>query len=574
MKIIRHIVLFAVVVVMVCGCRRQPAPELMRLYELTETAPAEALAQLDSLNTDNLGEADRHFADFVRLKASDKAYITHASDSTILTLLDYYEVDDRFGSEVLYYAGRVYSDLGDYPTALTYFQKALQITPIEKNPRLRGTISSQIGRLLNTIKLHTQAIPYLKETLHIDSLMNDTVNLMYDHQLLGAIYMRANIPDSAEMTFIKGMAWAQYLTEEETSLINCYFAHLAYMQGEYKKALELIRDVPEKQPPISRNLPMLYATQIYRANGELDSAYHYVDALIHSNYYMNRCAGFEELFSTDLRNLIPKDSLSLYLTTYNQLLDYAAANNSAENAIFQNTYFNYNNHLEKRIEAEKSKNVLLTYVVVISLVCILLVLCFIYTKYVHQRNLLELHQALKDISELKQLLEEKTAHDKEDLNSPTDLKPESQDILGQNSGNSNDDLIETLRKELMALSKRKDFTKQNEILNSNIYKKISEILSKNKSIPEDSNLWNELEDHILSLSPDFKQRFQLILGKKLSKQDLQTMLLIKCGFKNNDIACLVGRHSSTISERRKTLCKRIFGKDVGIKVFNDIIANL
>ena len=588
MKKISYIVLLAVMVLMVCGCRRQPGPAVMQLYELTDTAPAQALAGLDSLTTANLSEAERRLADFVRLKASDKVYITHTSDSTILALLDYYEDDDRFGSEVLYYAGRVYSDLGDYPTALTYFQKALQATPTEKNLRLRSAIASQTGRLLNTLKLHNQAIPYLKETLKINALLADTVNLMYNHQLLGDIYMRAGKIDSAEIVLKKGMEWAKFLTEEETSLINSYFAHIAYMKGDYTQALNLIRGVPEKQEPKFRNLPLLYATQIYRANGELDSAYCYVEELIHSNYYKNRCAGFEELFSTQLKELVPKDSLASYMTVYNRLLDYAAANNSAESAIFQNSYFNYNDHLIKRIEAESQKNKMINYAYGFALLILILVVIVFIQKIRYQKSQIELLKALDDIRKLnlllsnsKQQYEELQRKNQEEFSNTPQQEPgnsksdQTKDALMHNDSFIDNEVKERLKSELLQLSK---LTQQNDDINkiteSAVYKKLVELLKRNQSLSFDNPLWEELEQVILCVSPQFKNKFQLILGAPLSKVDLQTMMLIKSGFRNSDIAVLSGRSSSAISERRRSLCSRLFGKKVGIEMFNNIICNL
>ena len=58
-----------------------------------------------------------------------------STDSLIRTVLEYYEKHP--GSEqypeALYYGGRVYSDLGDSPTALRYFQHALDALSGETN---------------------------------------------------------------------------------------------------------------------------------------------------------------------------------------------------------------------------------------------------------------------------------------------------------------------------------------------------------------------------------------------------------------------------------------------------------
>ena len=57
------------------------------------------------------------------IKAKDKAYITHTSDSAILPVVKYYERkgDKKHLPEAYYYAGRVYRDLEDAPQATGLF---------------------------------------------------------------------------------------------------------------------------------------------------------------------------------------------------------------------------------------------------------------------------------------------------------------------------------------------------------------------------------------------------------------------------------------------------------------------
>ena len=102
---------------------------------------------LDSIDKDRLPESDSHFLDLLRIKARDKAYVTHTSDSIILSVVDYYadHKDSGLYPEALYYAGRVYSDMGDFPTALEYFHAALDETP-EKERHTRLYRNMEIGR--------------------------------------------------------------------------------------------------------------------------------------------------------------------------------------------------------------------------------------------------------------------------------------------------------------------------------------------------------------------------------------------------------------------------------------------
>ncbi|MDE6336364.1 MAG: tetratricopeptide repeat protein, partial [Muribaculaceae bacterium] len=92
-------------------------------------------------------------------------------------MIKYYSSHNKeLHPEALYYGARVYSDLGDYPTALKYFQEALDHLPSDtKDIDLKSRILSQTGRLLNTLRLYQEAIPYVESTLELDRQQNDTI---------------------------------------------------------------------------------------------------------------------------------------------------------------------------------------------------------------------------------------------------------------------------------------------------------------------------------------------------------------------------------------------------------------
>ena len=137
------IILVTVAAAVAAGCGGSRHVEALdRIGALAERDGAAALAALDSMDRGGLGEAEGMRYDFLRLKAQDKSYVTHRSDSTILRLIEYYR-GTEMEAEVTYYAGRVYSDLGDYPTALRYFQDANEMTKGDEQKRaLRSCITS------------------------------------------------------------------------------------------------------------------------------------------------------------------------------------------------------------------------------------------------------------------------------------------------------------------------------------------------------------------------------------------------------------------------------------------------
>lgn len=186
MSVIRSLTLL-ILLSLITACADRISPRMQQLEELAITSPAEALDSITAIDPATLGEADRHFLDFLRVKTADKAYLTHSSDSLILSVVDYesrHRSNGRY-PEALYYAGRVYYDLDDYPDALDFFQQALEFLPEDTDSQeLRLRTLSQTGRLLATLRLYDKAIPYIKEVIEIEKKIKDTLNTVYNLQLL------------------------------------------------------------------------------------------------------------------------------------------------------------------------------------------------------------------------------------------------------------------------------------------------------------------------------------------------------------------------------------------------------
>jgi hypothetical protein len=91
---------------------------LTSIADIVDDSPFSAIEALDSIDHTSLNTSDRHYYDFLSIKARDKAYITHTSDSLILDVIEYYADHQTEGlyAESLYYGGRVYSDMGASPS--------------------------------------------------------------------------------------------------------------------------------------------------------------------------------------------------------------------------------------------------------------------------------------------------------------------------------------------------------------------------------------------------------------------------------------------------------------------------
>ena len=103
-----------------CGDGSKMDARFQHIDTLCDTLPTEAIRLLDSIDRTGLSEKDLNRWRLLWIKSHDKAYIAHTSDTLILDLFDYYDnhLSEGLYAEALYYGVRVYSDIGDHPTAL------------------------------------------------------------------------------------------------------------------------------------------------------------------------------------------------------------------------------------------------------------------------------------------------------------------------------------------------------------------------------------------------------------------------------------------------------------------------
>ena len=546
------------------GCSRNPGDSrLERVATLIDRDPEAALAALDSIDGDALSEADRHYYDFLSVKAADKAYVTHTSDSLILDVLDYYRPGDELYPEVLYYAGRVYSDIGDSPAALEYFQKSIEQT--ENDPErylhLRGCLFSQTGGLLHRLRMYTQSIPYFEKTLAIDSIEKDTFNLAHDNQLLGTSYYQLKQYDKAERHFRTAYELAAHLKDSDRALMQTFLAAIKHKQGKIDSALMLIRDVPGRVIPYDRNAALIYASDIYKAAGITDTAYMYAEQIIRSDNSNNRKNGYRNLLSPELSTLIPHDSLRPYVNRYYSELETFYNSHESEQAIIQNSLYNYQLQQKDRIRAEEGWNRTIVIAAALAILVLVLVILVLALRIRHKSLQVRLHQTLQVLEQLRS------------ANPAVSSLPGS---LPVHHDNSIDSLREQIRlqAEAIANANPSGAVISQHILNSEPYQELLSHLREHSPVHEDSGLWERLQTVILDSSPNFLKNINLLIGHNLKPQDYQTLMLIKCGMNPTQLSTLTGRAKGTISYRRRQLRSLLFSDQIDPKNLDHIIQAL
>lgn len=570
---------------LISGCSKNKHDErLSYIAEIVSESPEKALSHLDSINYKELSDDDQHFYDFLVIKAKDKGYIKHTSDSTILCVIKYYSShkENNIYSEALYYGGRVYCDMGDSPTALQYFHKALEnISDNTPNLNLKANILSQTGRLLTDIRLYDEAIPYIEKAIEIGELYKDTINMVYDLQLLGGTYLRNKKYHIAEHYFNKAFNLSCNLPVSYKAKSRMYLAEIKYELGEIDSALNLIRDTPNLVKPVARNSALAAASEIYLAKGLLDTAYIYANKLLHSTDPTNKETAYQIMLSPKLQKLLPLDTLNQYFSDYRGLLETYYDNNKIHLAINQQNFYNYQRHEIEREKVILHNTKLIKWIFGISSICLVLVITVLYYKNKSNKTLIELHVALKNIDTLNanisairqnSIKDETNATITNNNHQQKDTKIDDFSETSLLPTNTEKELRDKLRDKLLSLyNDNKTVGLSQIILNSEVYKKLQELVKHKQMLSYEDSFWNELENIVIESSPKFKDNLQLLTQCRLTTIDLHTALLIKCHLSPSQMSVLLRRSKGAIVSRRESLCLKIFGEQLGTKVIDGII---
>ncbi len=581
-----HISIFLLLIFAI-ACSSGTHSGLKRVASLADDNPELARKVLDSIDYNSLCQNDRYFYNLLDIKTKDKLYITHTSDSLILDVVDFYSRHQSSGNypEALYYAGRVLSDIGDYPSSLKYFQQALDLLPHDTPyVHLRGSVLSQTGRMLNTLRLYREAVPYIRSAIEIDSIENNPVNTYYDYQLLGSLYMNMDKCDTAEMYYRKAYGLAPDYPPMEKASLRVYLAAIHEEKGEIDSALSYIRGTPDEIWKDSRSWALSYAAEIYQKAEIYDTAYMYARELSMDSTAKNRRFGYLVLSSPPFDKKIPHDSLYNFYSDFRKELIKYYNNSSKDAAVLQNTIYNYSLHERERAKAESENFKLKIWIAVIAL-CLVMSLCLILwfnlrnrIRYISQRHLLDSIMILK-----KQLMHSAVLPDtdiystkvSDGIDTSVTTPPPKEIVTGLPKKDVSVDRIQSkMREELKGLCDS-GFLESTDwklkIEKTDAHKKLMECIRLKKHLNEEDELWLNLREAIQNEFPMFFERLDLLAEKPLKAKDLHTAMLIKCGVKPVDMVVLFLRSKGAISQRRETLCQKLFAGQISLADMDKII---
>ena len=558
----KYLCLFVLLMVVGCQHHYQYPPILQEADSLCVAQPDSAISLLKSISTEMLQAPEyvQKRYHLLTIKANDKAYITHTSDSLILSLVDYYEHggDKDFLGEAYYYAGSTYRDLGDAPRALEYFQKALDAMPGNENLKVKSKVYAQMGNLYTKQKLYRQAIESFQQSYKCDIIRKDTLGMIYNLRDIGFALRGVDKPDSTIILLKKAHELALLINNQVMDdRITSQMASLYIRLGEYEKAKKFIQ--PSLIRPNRNNLSSVFtiAGDIYYKLGQIDSAAYYYQYLMNVGTIYAKRDAYYNLSHIAQNNWKDINKSLYYIDQYKHLQDSISRITATESIAQMSSLYNY--QLRERENAKLQilrQSYYILFLGASFIVVVLLSIGFFFVRwYINRRK--QYRETLNHI--LAEVYRKTDAYIEEKKLEIEEVERILGDLSYDNvlERNHQEHRRESLRLEMERAKEEQEMQKQRniEIMHSEIQVILKSHVNNGSNMKTED--WSLVEQTLEHTFPGYTERLKELSG--MTEIKYKVCLLTKLQQRNSDIAVLVNRTPSAI-----TRLKERFLNDLGI----------
>lgn len=503
-----------------------------------------AVAYLDSLAPamEQASEPTFRYYQLLTIKARDKAFLPHSSDSLVLTVLHYYEQggDPRLLPEAYYYAGRVTRDLGDAPQAVDFFHAALDAIEDEEyeryrredefgTNRLKGRIHSQKAYLLALQRLYSEAIEEYRMAATCDSLNRDSAHIVLDYRKIGYELSRSGKYDEAIAYYHLSQGMAEQIGDS-ISYANAVYqeAYTLLKQGKLNEADDLVNRFPLFIKRQNQNFATSLLAKKYSLEEDYEKAANLFKQLIekgdlidrsNANFWLAKYAQNKKELGEAINYL--NDALFLK-DSLNKIMN-------SEVVAYSNSVYNYqlrvkeNEKLKRQEKKTERKHTLWGFGSILSLVIIG------FIGYIEYKKRKTLHSECQRLSELLELKDREAEEGK------------------------------VARRNAMA-----------QLRTSKAMTLIEEKLVIGDNLTEQD--WEEIEETFKRLLPDFL--INLRSFHSYTETEWRVCLLTKMELKAEAIGTLICLSQSAIYNKSRRLYKKIFGHECSQQEWDKFIKSL
>lgn len=564
MKHLLHIFITVVCIAVVAGCadNSRLRDDIARAGRLADTRSDSAIALLDSLSPaiDQADKATRMRYDLMLVKSRDKAYIEHRNDSMIAPIVEYFtdHTDPDLTPLALYYAGRVYSDLGDAPRALDYYQQAL--TTIGDDTIAHYNIYKVCLSQMSELFMYQRLYRYALESAEKAVDFSNELTLPIDYLTIGKSYSLLNVHDSTYLFYKKAYEVAS--TRGDSSLIyrvQHQFIEYYYKIGDFKKADSIISKLNMEY--ILQDKEQLYSiiSKVKIANNNYNAALPYLKWLVDSGNIHGKCYANAELANYYSKQNDNYKTSVKYLNKYIELLD--STNKLIQTDALAKAQGNYNYSLREKdnhkLQQENSRKTMIIVILSSILFSIAIIALSIIRELKGKRTILSYRNII-----LRSLFKSTyitSIEYRDNLQKNVDKLSEELSIVGNHKSELALKLAKSkLQLKEMDVSIEERAENHFKLMNSDIVTKFKNCLNKDKKhiSPE---MWDELSKAVDISYPEFTHKLIDICG--INRNEFRISLLIKIEFLPSEIATLLCKSRVAISSTRKRLSESILIKD-------------
>jgi len=566
-----------------CGDGMDREAEIAAIDSIADTDAPRALALLDSMKPRMAGatEAEWNLYSLMRVKAEDKAYIVHKTDTVMLRLIDYYEEDGdkRRLPQVYYYAGRVYADMYDNDRALPYFQKVVEMA--DSSSTLYYKAQTQMGYIFLYQGLYKKGFNAFSKAYKYNKAKENKSSQAFALCGMANCLQRMNDYKQAMQYFQQALTLAREAGDKsyEADILG-QIANNYYYLKQYRIAEKYARQALAGVDSTTARPIYAIAADIYNKVGKEDSAvilYNKLYALddVYAKYSASKRLGHYYLEHKNMAKA------AIFLDEYDRYTDSIQEITLTETVAKIDAVYNYNIREEEneRLKEEiTTDRFIITVAAVLVIAAILAVLALI--QYSKKKRLAERMKHENEKRYLNSLYEQSSKFISDNNSKIEALKQELAASASKNMSLAA--ALKAKEKQLSNLNMMAEIRTKNRELaaagleNSDIRTKIFTLLNDNTANDFDKKLstedWQLLDEEVNSHYPEFKERISELC--KISDSEYKVCLLLKVGVSPKDIATLTIKTKSAISVMRKRLYTKAFGNNATPEMWDEFIRSL
>lgn len=549
---------------------------LTEVDSISSVNPQRAMAMLNSMKQEmeDAPEHEQMYYKLLCIKAPDKAYIKHTSDSMILKLLEYYETngDKNLLPEAYYYAGKVYCDLNDAPKALEYYQKSEETLPKNADLYDFSKLYNQKGTLFLFQYLNKEAIKQFKMSYKYECLRKDTAMMVYSLKNIAFAFGEEKKLDSCLFYYQKAYNLAIKLND--TIVISNIMGQIAsfYVKNkDFDKAKKYLIPILVSNDKENKSAYYSIAANMYMNIGKYDSAFFYCKELLNNgSIYAKQNASRRLAYIYIEKKDFP--NAKKYLKLSQELSDSVKAITATESVNRMNSLYNYTlREKENLVLKAENANKKFIFTIIMSVVVILLLALIVYIFNNRQKQKRQAEQINRLKKELYRQSEEYIQQNRkkiEALEQELKITSSENQMLVKRIEEQRSDLM--LANEAAIRKKEINESAKARITATDIYKTIQDHIKKEKVIS--AKEWNALEEVFNQKIVDFKDN--LYSYHNISQHEYHICMLIRLDFSPKELSILLGCTTSAISKARKRLHEKFFSDQGTAKDFDCFIKTL